>query len=183
MKAKAKITAIPTRRARGKSSPLVAVVMGSANDWEVMQKSVEILRDFAVPFEARVVSAHRTPDVCPRLRRQTRSPRRSRRHRRRRRRRPSARRHRRQNPFAGFGRSHRRHRLGRNRRPLCHRPNARRNPRRHLRRRQARRRQRRALRLPNPRRRRPRRGGQTARFPRPPSAQSPRRQTPVVIPK
>ena len=64
MKAKAKITAAPTRRARGKSSPLVAVVMGSANDWEVMQKSVEILRDFAVPFEARVVSAHRTPDVC-----------------------------------------------------------------------------------------------------------------------
>ena len=64
MKAKAKITAVPTRRARGKSSPLVAVVMGSANDWEVMQKSVEILRDFAVPFEARVVSAHRTPDVC-----------------------------------------------------------------------------------------------------------------------
>ena len=64
MKAKAKITAVPTRRARGKSSPLVAVVMGSANDWDVMQKSVEILRDFAVPFEARVVSAHRTPDVC-----------------------------------------------------------------------------------------------------------------------
>lgn len=40
----------------------VGVVMGSDSDWEVMQHTVRTLRDFAVPYEARVVSAHRTPD-------------------------------------------------------------------------------------------------------------------------
>lgn len=41
---------------------LIGVVMGSASDWEVMQQAVAVLRDFAVPFEAKVVSAHRMPD-------------------------------------------------------------------------------------------------------------------------
>jgi 5-(carboxyamino)imidazole ribonucleotide mutase len=42
--------------------PLVGVVMGSASDWPTMSKSVETLERFGVPYEARVVSAHRMPD-------------------------------------------------------------------------------------------------------------------------
>jgi 5-(carboxyamino)imidazole ribonucleotide mutase len=45
------------------ASPLVGVVMGSQSDWEVMQATVKVLKDFDVPHEARVVSAHRTPDA------------------------------------------------------------------------------------------------------------------------
>jgi 5-(carboxyamino)imidazole ribonucleotide mutase len=41
----------------------VGLVMGSNSDWEVMQAAAEQLRDFGIPFEARVVSAHRTPDL------------------------------------------------------------------------------------------------------------------------
>jgi 5-(carboxyamino)imidazole ribonucleotide mutase len=44
------------------SSPIVGVVMGSSSDWDVMQHAVAMLRDFGVPHEARVVSAHRMPD-------------------------------------------------------------------------------------------------------------------------
>ena len=45
------------------SSPLVGVIMGSTSDWEkCMRFAAETLDDFAVPYEARVVSAHRTPD-------------------------------------------------------------------------------------------------------------------------
>jgi 5-(carboxyamino)imidazole ribonucleotide mutase len=44
------------------SEPLVGVVMGSTSDWETMQHCVEQLRAFGVPFEARVLSAHRTPE-------------------------------------------------------------------------------------------------------------------------
>ena len=40
----------------------VGVVMGSNSDWPVMQKAVELLEQFAVPFEKAVVSAHRMPD-------------------------------------------------------------------------------------------------------------------------
>jgi len=43
-------------------APLVGVVMGSRSDWETMQHAVAILRDFDVPYEAQVVSAHRMPD-------------------------------------------------------------------------------------------------------------------------
>ena len=43
--------------------PLVGVVMGSSSDWDVMKNAVDILKQFGVPFEARVVSAHRTPDL------------------------------------------------------------------------------------------------------------------------
>ena len=45
------------------SKPLVGVVMGSQSDWETMQKAVHILEQFQVPHEARVVSAHRTPQL------------------------------------------------------------------------------------------------------------------------
>jgi len=43
--------------------PRVGVVMGSQSDWEVMQHAARILKDFGVPFEQKVVSAHRTPDA------------------------------------------------------------------------------------------------------------------------
>jgi 5-(carboxyamino)imidazole ribonucleotide mutase len=42
---------------------LVGVVMGSDSDWPVMQQAVVQLKAFGVPFEARVLSAHRTPDL------------------------------------------------------------------------------------------------------------------------
>jgi 5-(carboxyamino)imidazole ribonucleotide mutase len=45
------------------TQPLVGVVMGSKSDYEVLSVAVEILRELAVPFEARIVSAHRTPDL------------------------------------------------------------------------------------------------------------------------
>lgn len=44
------------------ASPLIGVVMGSNSDWDVMQHAAQILADFGVPYEARVVSAHRMPD-------------------------------------------------------------------------------------------------------------------------
>ncbi len=43
-------------------TPLVGIIMGSNSDWEVMQHAANILKDFGVPYEAQVVSAHRTPD-------------------------------------------------------------------------------------------------------------------------
>jgi 5-(carboxyamino)imidazole ribonucleotide mutase len=43
--------------------PLVGVVMGSNSDWPVMQKAVEQLDAFGINYEAKVVSAHRTPDL------------------------------------------------------------------------------------------------------------------------
>ena len=45
------------------SNPVVAVVMGSTSDWPVMQHAAEYLDEFGVAYEARVVSAHRTPDL------------------------------------------------------------------------------------------------------------------------
>ena len=42
--------------------PLVGVVMGSKSDYEVLSAAVDILRELEIPHEARVVSAHRTPD-------------------------------------------------------------------------------------------------------------------------
>ena len=43
--------------------PLVGIVMGSDSDWPVMQAAANMLKEFGVPYEARVVSAHRTPDL------------------------------------------------------------------------------------------------------------------------
>jgi len=45
------------------SKPFVAIVMGSDSDLPVMNACFDILRSFEVPFEARITSAHRTPDV------------------------------------------------------------------------------------------------------------------------
>ena len=44
------------------ASPVVGIVMGSSSDWETMKAAAQILADFGVPHEARVVSAHRMPD-------------------------------------------------------------------------------------------------------------------------
>ena len=44
------------------TNPLVGVIMGSKSDWETMQAAAEMLAEFGVPHECRVVSAHRTPD-------------------------------------------------------------------------------------------------------------------------
>lgn len=46
-----------------KSVAQVAVIMGSKSDWETMKHAVAILEEFGIPHEARVVSAHRTPDL------------------------------------------------------------------------------------------------------------------------
>lgn len=43
--------------------PVVGIVMGSNSDWKVMSQAVEVLKEFGVPHEAKVVSAHRTPDL------------------------------------------------------------------------------------------------------------------------
>ena len=43
--------------------PVVGVVMGSNSDWKVMSQTCDVLKEFGVPYEAKVVSAHRTPDA------------------------------------------------------------------------------------------------------------------------
>ncbi|HQU98737.1 MAG TPA: 5-(carboxyamino)imidazole ribonucleotide mutase [Nitrosomonas sp.] len=43
--------------------PSVSVVMGSKSDWPIMQHAVEILKEFRIDYEVKVVSAHRTPDL------------------------------------------------------------------------------------------------------------------------
>jgi 5-(carboxyamino)imidazole ribonucleotide mutase len=45
------------------SSPRVGILMGSQSDWETMRHAAEMLEQLGVAFEARVVSAHRTPDL------------------------------------------------------------------------------------------------------------------------
>lgn len=45
------------------SKPLVGVIMGSKSDWETMRHAAEILRQFGVAHECRIVSAHRTPGL------------------------------------------------------------------------------------------------------------------------
>ena len=48
---------------RGVENVVVGVVMGSDSDWPTMQAAAEVLRDLDVGYEAKVVSAHRTPDL------------------------------------------------------------------------------------------------------------------------
>ena len=42
---------------------LVGIIMGSTSDWETMRAAAELLDQLAIPYEVRVVSAHRTPDL------------------------------------------------------------------------------------------------------------------------
>ena len=48
--------------AEQQNKPLVGVIMGSSSDWDVMQHACAMLKQFGVPFEAQVISAHRMPD-------------------------------------------------------------------------------------------------------------------------
>jgi 5-(carboxyamino)imidazole ribonucleotide mutase len=45
------------------NKPMVSILMGSASDWEVMQQAAKQLQDFGVAYDARVISAHRSPDL------------------------------------------------------------------------------------------------------------------------
>lgn len=45
------------------ASPLVGIIMGSQSDWDTMKHAAEMLRKFEIPHEAKVMSAHRTPDL------------------------------------------------------------------------------------------------------------------------
>ena len=45
------------------STPQVAIIMGSNSDWDIMKPAVDMLEKFGVPFEARVISAHRATDM------------------------------------------------------------------------------------------------------------------------
>jgi phosphoribosylaminoimidazole carboxylase PurE protein len=47
-----------------KQKPMVTVVMGSDSDWPVMQESIKLLKALGIPCEARVISAHRTPETA-----------------------------------------------------------------------------------------------------------------------
>jgi len=49
--------------ANNSKNPIVSIIMGSASDWETMKNASDILEEFGVSFEAKVVSAHRTPDL------------------------------------------------------------------------------------------------------------------------
>ncbi len=48
---------------KARKKPLVGVIMGSRSDWETLEHTVDILALLGVPYETRVVSAHRTPDL------------------------------------------------------------------------------------------------------------------------
>lgn len=45
------------------ADPLVGVIMGSTSDWETMEHATDVFDELGVPYETRVVSAHRTPDL------------------------------------------------------------------------------------------------------------------------
>jgi 5-(carboxyamino)imidazole ribonucleotide mutase len=51
------------RKPENTRQPLVSVIMGSTSDWETMERAVSTLEELGVPYEKRVVSAHRTPDL------------------------------------------------------------------------------------------------------------------------
>ena len=51
-------------------SALVGVIMGSKSDWSTMKSAIDMLEEFEVPYEVKVVSAHRTPDLCLNMQRQ-----------------------------------------------------------------------------------------------------------------
>ncbi|TSD09068.1 5-(carboxyamino)imidazole ribonucleotide mutase [Curtobacterium sp. KBS0715] len=50
-----------------RTQPLVSIIMGSDSDWPTMRAAADILTELAIPFEADVVSAHRTPDKMTRF--------------------------------------------------------------------------------------------------------------------
>lgn len=52
----------PTPRSKEPAAPVVGIIMGSQSDWAVMRHAAETLGALGIPFEARIVSAHRTPE-------------------------------------------------------------------------------------------------------------------------
>jgi 5-(carboxyamino)imidazole ribonucleotide mutase len=54
---------VPMPKKRGQPRPLVGVIMGSRSDWETMTHAIATLEVLGVPYEVRIVSAHRTPDL------------------------------------------------------------------------------------------------------------------------
>lgn len=44
-------------------NPLIAIIMGSKSDWETMEHATKILDELKIPYEAKIISAHRTPDL------------------------------------------------------------------------------------------------------------------------
>lgn len=52
-----------TGSSKSPANPVIGVVMGSDSDWETMRNACEMLAKFGIPYEAKVVSAHRTPDA------------------------------------------------------------------------------------------------------------------------
>lgn len=48
---------------QNEKAPLVGIIMGSRSDWETMRHAADMLSQLAIPYEVRVVSAHRTPDL------------------------------------------------------------------------------------------------------------------------
>lgn len=61
MAKQAKATKTTTRTTAHKNKPVVGLIMGSTSDWETMRHAAEVLDELKVPYEAKVVSAHRTP--------------------------------------------------------------------------------------------------------------------------
>ena len=55
---------MPQAPAMNHSKPLVGVVMGSKSDWETMRRASDTLDTLGIPCEVRVISGHRTPDLC-----------------------------------------------------------------------------------------------------------------------
>jgi len=55
---------MPQNKAKSPQKPVIGVIMGSQSDWETMQNATKILDEFGVPFETKIMSAHRT---LPRL--------------------------------------------------------------------------------------------------------------------
>src|SRR5690606_21289022 len=59
-KAGAQKAKVPAKKSGGK--PLVGIIMGSQSDWPTMKHAADALDSLCVPYEARIVSAHRTPE-------------------------------------------------------------------------------------------------------------------------
>lgn len=57
------LTASPPMTDPASDRPLVGLIMGSTSDWETMRHAAEALAELGVPYERKVVSAHRTPDL------------------------------------------------------------------------------------------------------------------------
>jgi len=51
------------KKADKNSKPIVSIIMGSKSDWETMKNTADVLEEFGVPHETKIVSAHRTPDL------------------------------------------------------------------------------------------------------------------------